>query len=154
MKPADKLDDFMEAATSANAAAQRELGRLYAAGFQPPDDPSVRLPCGPDKAAELFLGAIDLTDGEAALLLGNLYDGEATGGAWDAPEEAFRRYRQAADLGHRPAQFFVATRYLIGRGVERDERRGAEMLFEAEQPECVAIPTNTPSGRRSFHILW
>lgn len=131
MKPAAELDALTEAARSGNATAQRELGQLYAAGFQHPDDPSVRLPCDPDKAAALFLEAIDGADGEAALLLGQLYGGEATGGTWDDPEEAFRRYRQAADLGHRPARFFVATRYLIGRGAERDERLGAKMLLEA-----------------------
>jgi len=131
MTPADELDDLTGAAASGDAVAQRELGRLYAAGFQHPDDASVRLPCDPDKAAELLLKAIDSADGEAALLLGQLHDGEATGGVWDDPEEAFRRYRQAADLGHRPALFFVATRYLLGRGAKQDERLGAEMLLEA-----------------------
>lgn len=131
MKPAEELDLLIKNASAGDAESQRELGRLYMAGFEHPADPSVGVPCDPSQAAYLLLSAIDAGDGEAALLLGQLYDGEATSGAWDDPEEAFRRYRQSADLGHRPARFFLATRHLVGRGTARDEREGSILLLEA-----------------------
>ena len=70
-------------------------------------------------------------DGDAALLLGELYDGEPTGGFFDEPEEAVVRYQQAVDLGSELARFYLASRYLIGRGVERDEQKGREIMIEA-----------------------
>ena len=131
MSPAEELQWCFDQADGGDERAMRELGRMYLQGFTHPEDPKVEIQ--PDvEMATSFLGrAVELGDGDAALLLGECYDGEPTGGFFDEPEEAFLRYQQAVDLGSELARFHLATRYLVGRGVERDEQRGREIMIEA-----------------------
>lgn len=104
---------------------------MYLQGFTHPDDPEVEIQPEADEAINFLSRAVELGDGDAAMLLGLLHDGEPTGGFFDAPEEAFLRYQQAVDLGSELARFYLASRYLIGRGVDRDERKGREIMIEA-----------------------
>ena len=43
-------------------------------------------------------------------------------------EKAFEYYEQAADLGHRMAQFYLGLLYATGQGVTKDESKAKEML--------------------------
>ena len=42
-------------------------------------------------------------------------------------EKAFEYYEQAADLGHRMAQFYLGLLYATGQGVTKDESKGEKM---------------------------
>ena len=131
MLPADELQWYFDQADGGDERAMRELGRMYLKGFTHPDDTEVEIQPDAETAMSFLSRAVELGDGDAALLLGELYDGEPTGGFFDEPEEAFVRYQQAVDLGSELARFHLASRYLIGRGVERDEQKGREIMIEA-----------------------
>ena len=131
MSPADELQWYFDQADDGDERAMRELGRMYLKGFTHPDDAEVEVQPDAEMAMSFLSRAVELGDGDAALLLGELYDGEPTGGYFDEPEEAFSRYQQAVDLGSELARFYLASRYLIGRGVERDEQKGRELMIEA-----------------------
>jgi len=130
LTPAEQLQWYFDEAETGCEKAKRELGRMYFRGFTHPDDVSVKIEPDADVALEYLRDAADAGDGNAALLLGEMFDGEATSGPFNEPKEAFRRYQQAVDLGCRPARFYLGTRYLLGRGVERGDRRGREILIE------------------------
>ena len=131
MSPAEELQWYFDQAEDGDECAMRELGRIHWKGFTHPDDPEVEIQPDAEMALSFLNRAVELGDGDAALLLGECYDGEPAGGFFDEPEEAFSRYQQAVDLGSELARFHLATRYLIGRGVERDEQRGREIMIEA-----------------------
>ena len=131
MTPAEELQWYFDQAEAGDERAMRELGRMHLQGFTHPDDPEVEIQPDADGAISFLSRAIELGDGDAAMLLGQLYDGEPAGGFFDEPEEAFLRYQQAVDLGSELGRFYLASRYLIGRGVERDEQKGREMMIEA-----------------------
>lgn len=131
LTPQQQLEWYFGQATAGDIQAKRELGRMYAHGFTHPDDENVEVQPDAAEANRWLTEAADGGDGEAALLLGMLYDGEATGGLLDDPQEAFRRYQQAADLECREALTFVGSRYLIGRGTNRNDRLAREILIES-----------------------
>ena len=43
-------------------------------------------------------------------------------------EKAFEYYEQAADLGHRMAQFYLGLLYVTGQGVTKDESEAKKWL--------------------------
>ena len=131
MTPAEELQWYFDQAEAGEERAMRELGRMYLKGFTHPDDPEVEVYPDAGEAISFLTRAVELGDGDAAMLLGQLYDGEPAGGFFDAPEEAFLRYQQSVDLGSELGRFYLASCYLTGRGVERDEQKGREMMIEA-----------------------
>jgi TPR repeat protein len=129
--PSEQLQWYFDHAEAGDEQAMRQLGRMYAHGFTHPEDSHVEICPDRDEARRWLTKAADAGDGEAALLLGMLCDGEATDGAFDEPDEAFRRYQQAVDLEYRPALTYLGSRYLIGRGTDRNDLLAREILIEA-----------------------
>lgn len=130
LSPSESLQWYFDRAAEGVVEAERELGRMYLHGFTHDEDPSVGINPDSSEALRWLTQASDAGDDQAAWLLGILHDERAAGGALDDPEKAFACYRQAVDRGCRPAQFYLAVSYLLGRGTERDDRRGRELLVE------------------------
>jgi TPR repeat protein len=104
-----QLQRYRDRAAAGDAAAQRELGRLYLQGFTHHEGLLLKAPANPAEAERLLSLASEQGDAEATLLLGHLYDGPATGMPFDDPYAAYRHYERAVDLGCRTARYHVAA---------------------------------------------
>ena len=129
--PADAIQWLFDQAEAGDVISMRELGRMFFRGFTHPEDASIQVQPDVDFALGFLFEAVELGAGEAALLLGEMHGGEATSGYFEAPETAAARFQQAVALGCEQARFHLANCYLLGRGVERDEQRGLEIMIEA-----------------------
>src|ERR1700730_4925205 len=98
---------FQKAADQGNAAAQFELGRMYASGHGVPEDEA--------EAANWVRKAADHGYANAQMMLGTMY-----GTGHGVPQDhaaAMKWYRKAAHQGNAGAQSLLGTAYYKGRGV-------------------------------------
>ena len=110
--PACAQDDeaTRHAAEQSDAAAQFDLGRMYAAGRGVPQDDA--------EAVRWFRLAAEQGHADAKTNLGRMY---ATGrGVPEDAAEAVQWYRLAAEQGHATAQYNLGVAYDIGEGVPQD----------------------------------
>ena len=106
-------------AQAGSAEAQFELVRLYASDTSFKDD----------LRARQWLRRAGLQDHiEALMLLGKSYYDED----YDYPlRQAFRAYKQAADLGHPPAMYQAGSLMRFGDGTAKDIEGGLELIRAA-----------------------
>jgi TPR repeat protein len=83
------------------------------------------------EAASWYRKAIELGNVDAMNNLANGIDNGTIQAL--AGEDAFALWKRAAEAGNHFAQFSLGTRYLAGKTVEADERRGIELLRESAQ---------------------
>jgi hypothetical protein len=83
----------------------------------------------PAPAAVWYQKAADLGDDASKAALGNMLpDGDARAGVAEDAARGLALLREAADRGHRLAEYIVADCYLRGQGVEKDGAHGVSLL--------------------------
>jgi TPR repeat protein len=125
---ASNVDELRTKADAGDAAAQFNLGVMYANGEGVPKD-SV-------EAVKWYLKAAEQGVSEAQCSLGMMYDtGE---GVPRDSAEALRWYRKAADQGHAGAQFNLGLMYAKDKGVAIDLAEAAKWFRKAADQDYVA----------------
>lgn len=94
----------------------------------------------PKRAIEVLNAASVLNNVRALDLLGNVYRRGVPGLIEPNYSESFRLFSRAAELGFLDAQGNLGVLYINGQGVEKDEKKGAELFREGaekENPSCM-----------------
>jgi TPR repeat protein len=117
------MSQLREAAEKGDAAAQSNLGTLYADGRGVARDEA--------EAVRWYREAADQGYGRAQLNLGWMYQRGA--GVTQDDAEAVRWYRQAAEQGNAEAQNNLGVMYGAGRGVERDDSEAVRWYRKAAE---------------------
>jgi len=127
---ATALLEFRQLAEKGYAAAQNDLGAMYANGVEVPQDYQ--------EAAQWFHRAAAQGHVRAQYALGVMYK-KGEGVPQDA-EAAVRWWRRAAEQGHAAAQSNLGVMYHRGEGVPQEIGSG---IIPGEHPQHTMLP-NTP----------
>lgn len=88
----------------------------------------------PKRAIELLTESAAVNNTFAMNMLGDIYRRGVPGLADPAPDESFKLFTKARDLGSSDACGYLGVLYMTGQGVEkRDEPKGAELFREGAQ---------------------
>jgi TPR repeat protein len=115
-QPAVDVTEVRAKAEAGDAAAQAQLGRLYAKGEGVTNSYA--------EAAKWYRRSADQGNSDGQFGLGELY--EAGRGVNQDPNEAVKYYRLAADQGNVGAQYTLGFSYEAGRGVPKDHIQAAK----------------------------
>lgn len=128
---------YREAAESGSAHAQAAMAKLAFNGWAGVVEDHSQADYWADRAVPVLLEKAG-TDPSAAYLLAYLYKNGI--GVREDLEEAFNRYRSAADRNYAPAQSNLASFYAIGEFVLEDQEKAFQLqLSAARQGHVVAI---------------